>query len=66
MMWAYFFVVVFTTHNNEQFSTSMEYSTPEKCLIQQDAAEKNPSLLYFDVKYVKGLEYGCVKRKKNT
>jgi hypothetical protein len=49
-IWTFFFVVVF----NNQYATSVEYETLEKCLTQQYSVEKDSSLLY--------IEYGCVKR----
>ena len=40
-IWTFFFVVVF----NNQFQSAIEYDSLEKCLVQQYAVEKDPSLL---------------------
>ena len=59
-IWTFFFVVVF----NNQYATSVEYETLEKCLTQQYAVEKDPSLLYYDDRDIITIEYGCVKRMR--
>ncbi len=59
-IWTFFFVVVF----NNQFQSAIEYDSLEKCLVQQYAVEKDPSLLYYDDRPITKIEYGCVKRVK--
>jgi len=63
-IWTILFLVLFD-YQGVVKEMSIEFDTVEQCFEHKKKVDKDPSVLFYEKKYINNIEYGCVRYLKN-